>query len=331
VKDTNAVVVTNTSTTTQTVTIGNSGAQPFTLTLGLTGDFTDTTNCPATLPGNASCTVLITFAPSQPGTRQGLLSVTAGSDASPAFVGLTGTGTALITGNNTLAFGNVIVGQPAVQWYKITQSFTTLTATTPSPEFVAILVEDIGYGHGQPPSTAFASTYTSTCANCWLGVQFTPAQTGPQAATLTLTSSSSGTPAPFTLSGTGIPATGFLLTPITQDFGPVPVHSTSAPTLFTLTNQTAATLTLTAPGVTGDFAFSTLTLSGPAPTGGPSCTGTLAPGSSCFLEITFSPTGTRRISACAARSSSAAIAGSAGTSAKPVVASNMVLSASSSG
>jgi hypothetical protein len=288
----NAVVVTNTSTTTQTVTIGNSGAQPFTLTLGLTGDFTDTTNCPATLPGNASCTALLTFAPSQPGTRQGLLSVTAGANASPAFVSLTGTGTALLSGNNTLAFGNVIVGQPAVQWYKITQSFTTLTAASPSPQFAAILIEDIGFGHGQPPSSAFGATYTGSCINCWLGVQFTPAQTGPQAATLTLTSSSSGTPAPFTLSGTGIPATGLLLTPITQDFGPVPVHSTSAPTLFTLTNQTAATLTLTAPGVTGDFAFSTLTLSGPAPTGGPSCTGTLAPGSSCFLEITFSPTGT---------------------------------------
>ena len=282
----NAVVVTNTSTTTQTVTIGNSGAQPFPLTLGLTGDFTFTTNCPALLSGNATCSVLITFAPSQPGIRQGLLSVTAGSDASPAFVSLTGTGTALITGNNTLAFGNVIVGQPAVQWYKITQSFTTLTATTPSPEFAAILVEDIGYGHGQPPSTAFASTYTSTCANCWLGVQFTPTQTGPETVTLTLTSNTSGTPAPFSLTGNGIPATGLLLTPISQDFGPVPINSTSAPTLFTLTNQTAAPITLTAPTLTGDFAFST------APTGGPACTGTLAPAASCFLQIAFSPTNT---------------------------------------
>jgi trimeric autotransporter adhesin len=282
----NAVVVTATSTTTETVTIGNTGAQPFSLTLGLTGDFTDTTNCPATLPGNASCTVLITFAPSQPGTRQGLLSVTAGSNASPAFVSLTGTGTALITGNNTLTFGNVIVGQPAVQWYKITQSFTSLTASSSNPQYTAILVEDIGYGHGQPPSTAFAGTYTGTCVNCWLGVQFTPSATGSQTATLTLTSGSSGTPAPFSLTGTGIPSTGLLLTPTTQDFGPIPVNSTSAPTLFTLTNQTTAAITLTAPPITGDFTLS------PAPTGGPACTGTLAPGSSCFLQITFSPTAT---------------------------------------
>jgi hypothetical protein len=282
----NPVVVTTTSTTTQTVTLGNSGAQPFPLTLGITGDFTDTTNCPALLPGNASCSVLITFAPSQPGTRQGLLSVTAGSDASPAFVSLTGTGTALLSGSNSLTFGNVIVGQPSVQWYRITQSFTTLTTTTNTPQFAAILVEDIGYGHGQPPSTAFAETYTGTCISCWLGVQFTPAAPGPQTATLTLTSNTSGTPAPFTLTGTGIASTSLILTPTTQDFGPTPVNSTSAPTLYTLTNQTTAAITLTTSTITGDFALST------APTGGPPCTGTLAAGASCFLAVTFSPTTT---------------------------------------
>jgi trimeric autotransporter adhesin len=282
----NAVVVTTTSTAPQTVTIGNSGTQPFPLILGLTGDFTDTTNCPALLPGSASCSVLVTFAPSQPGTRQGLLSVTAGSDSSPAFVALTGTGTALLSGNNTLSFGNVLVGQPSVQWYKITQSFTTLTASTLSPEFAAILVEDIGYGHGQPPGTAFAGTYTGSCVNCWLGVQFTPSAAGPQTAILTLTSSTSGIPAPFTLTGTGISSAGLLLTPTTQDFGPIAVNSTSTPTLFTLTNQTTAAITLTTPTITGDFAFST------APTGGQTCTGTLAPGASCFLEVIFSPTTT---------------------------------------
>jgi hypothetical protein len=282
----NPVVVTTTSSTTQTVTIGNTGAQPFPLILGITGDFTDTTNCPALLPGNTSCSVLITFAPSQPGTRQGLLSVTAGSDTSPAFVALTGTGTALVSGSTTLTFGNVIVGQPEIQWYKITQSFTTLTTYTNSPQFAATLIEDIGYGHGQPPSTAFAQTYTGTCINCWLGVQFTPAAPGPQTATLTLTSNTSGTPAPFALTGTGIASTSLILTPTTQDFGPIPVNSTSAPTLFTLTNQTPAAITLTTPTITGDFAFST------APTGGPACTGTLAAGASCFLQISFSPTTT---------------------------------------
>ncbi len=287
------VLVTSTSTTTQPVTIGNVGAQPFALTFALTGDFTNTTNCPATLPGNSTCTVLLTFAPSQPGTRQGLLSVTAGSGSSPTYVNLTGTGTAIsTTPNSTLAFGDVLLGQPTVQWTKITAPFTTLTATTSAPDFKAILIEDTGYGHGNPPASAFTTTFTGSCTNCWLGVQFTPSTTGPQTATLTLTSTISGTPSPFTLTGTGLPLTGLILTPITQDFGTVPVHSTSAPILFTLTNLTTETITLTAPTTTGNFALADSTL---YPTGGQTCTGNLAPNASCFINLVFTPTTTGQL------------------------------------
>ena len=264
------VLVTSTSTTPQTVTIGNTGAQPFNLALAITGDFTPTTDCTATLAANSTCTVLITFAPSQPGTRQGLLSVTAGSGNSPAYVALNGTGSSILTvPNNALAFGNVLVGQPAVQWYKITSPFVTLTATTSSPDYEAVLIEDIGYGHGAPPPSTFATTFTGPCTNCWLGVQFTPSTIGPETATLTLASNTSGTPAPFALTGTGQALTGLVLTPITQDFGPVPVHSTSAPILFTLTNLTAATVSLSTPTTTGDFLIAS---EASAPTGGPPAT-----------------------------------------------------------
>jgi hypothetical protein len=284
------VLVTSTSATTQPVTIGNIGAQPFGLTLALTGDFTDTTDCPALLPGNSTCTVLITFAPSQPGTRQGLLSVTGGTGTSPAFVGLSGTGTSILTTpNNTLSFGDVIIGQPAVQWHKITSPFATLTATSSAPAYKAILVEDTGYGHGAPPTSAFTTTFTGPCTNCWLGVQFTPATAGPQIATLTLSSTTSGTPSPFTLTGTGLPLTGLLLTPLTQDFGPIPVHSTSAPTLFTLTNLTPAAVSLSTPTTTGSFTLADPTT---APNGGPACNGSLAPNASCFVNIIFTPTAT---------------------------------------
>ncbi|WP_433972480.1 beta strand repeat-containing protein [Tunturiibacter lichenicola] len=282
-----AVLVTTTSSTTQTVNIGNTGAVAFPLALTLTGDFTDTTDCTATLPGNSTCTVVIAFAPSQSGTRQGLLSVTTGSSSTPTFVSLSGTGTPILsTGNNTLAFGSVIVGQPSVQWYKITAPFPTLTATTSAPDFRAILVEDTGFSHGQPPPSAFLSTFTGTCTNCWLGVQFTPSTPGPQTASVTLSSSTSGTPAPLTLTGTGLALTGLILNPLTQDFGSVPVHSISAPLLFTLTNLTAANTSITNLAFSGDFALST------APSGGQPCSGTLAPNASCFFNANFAPTTT---------------------------------------
>ena len=285
----NPVVVTSASSSTQTITIGNTGASPFALALSLTGDFTDSTNCTATLAANATCSVVITFAPSQPGTRQGILSVTAGATSTPAYVNLIGTGTPILPANNgTLNLGDVIVGQPAIQWFKVSQSFSAFTATIPTSDFTAILVEDIGYGHGQPPTTAFTANPTGTCINCWLGIQFKPSTTGPRTATITLSSSSSGIPYTLNITGTGLPLLGLILTPVTQDFGTVPVHSTSAPTLFTLTNLTsnATPITVTAPAITGDFALSTTT------TGGSPCTGTLAANASCFGQITFAPTTT---------------------------------------
>lgn len=286
----NAIPATAISSTTQTVTLGNTGTQPIPLALTLTGDFTEATSCGATLNGASTCMVVITFAPSQPGTRQGLLSVTAGVATTPAYVALSGTATPILaTNNGTLDFGNVITGEPAVQWYKVTQSFPALAAATSDTAFKAILVEDIGYGHGTPPTSAFTSNATGPCTNCWLGLQFTPSVTGPQTATVSLRSNISGNAYPLALTGNGLPLTGLILTPINNDFGAVPLNSTSVPTLFTLTNLTSAAVTITRSTAIGDFSISS------APTGGASCAGTLAPTASCFIEVAFAPSTTGQI------------------------------------
>jgi hypothetical protein len=287
-----AVVVTGVSAGTQTLTVSNTGNSAFALALTLTGDFTDTTDCGASLAARSSCSIVVAFAPSAPGTRDGLIALTAGAGTTPAYVTLTGTGTAILSpaNNGTLNSGSGIVGQPSVQWIKVTQAFSNFAfsingAATGAP-FTAVLVEDIGYGHGQPPSTSFTASAKGTCFNCWLGVQFTPVSTGPETALLSLTSSTSGNPYLLTLTGTGLPLTGLILTPVAQDFGPVAVNSTSAPALFTLTNLVpgAAPITVNAPTITGDFSLST------TPSGGVLCGGPLAYTASCFVEIAFSPT-----------------------------------------
>ena len=282
------VLVTGTSASTETVTIGNTGAQPLPLTLALTGDFTDSTDCPAALPANASCSVLISFSPTQPGTRQGLLSVTTNPGSAPAYVSLTGTGTAILNAaNGALNFGDVLIGQPTVLFIHITTPFSSLTATSSAPDFRVLLVAapTAGrYGPGRQSTAAFLNTYTAPCSDCYVGVQFTPSSANSQTAALTLTSSAGGSPTTITLTGTGVPLTGLILTPAAQDFGSIPVHSSSAPVLFTFTNQTSATVQLSTPTVTGDFSF------GANPTGGPACTGPLAPNASCFLNLVFAPT-----------------------------------------
>ena len=287
----NAVVVTGVSSATQTLTIGNTGTTAFALSLVLSGDFTDTTNCTATLVGGASCKVVFTFVPSQPGTRQGLLAVTAGAGTTPAYVALSGVGTGILTpaNNGTLNFGGVIAGQPSVQWTKITQPFTSFTVATASTTlgapYTAILVEDTGYGHGQPPSSAFTTGATGTCYNCWVGVQFTPPATGLETGTLTLTSATGGSPYVLSLTGNGLPLTGLLLTPVVQDFGPVPINSASATELFAVTNLVAGgnSITVATPAVSGDFSISN------AVSGGVPCGGALAYTATCFIQIVFAP------------------------------------------
>jgi hypothetical protein len=286
------VAVTGVSSTTQTLTIGNTGTTAFALSLVLSGDFTDTTNCTATLAGGKTCNVVFTFVPSQPGTRQGLLAVTAGAGTTPAYVALSGVGTGIISpaNNGTLNFGGVIAGQPSVQWYKITQSFTsfavaTVSTTLGSP-YTAVIVEDTGYGHGQPPSSAFTTGATGTCYNCWVGVQFTPPVTGLIPGTLTLTSSATGSPYVLSLTGNGLPLTGLLLTPVVQDFGPVPINSASTTELFAVTNLVAggSSITVATPAVSGDFSISN------SVSGGAACGGALAYTASCFIQIDFAPT-----------------------------------------
>lgn len=290
----NAVVVTGVSSSTQTLTIQNIGTTAFALSLVLSGDFTDTTNCGATLGGGAQCSVVFTFVPSQPGTRQGLLAVTAGAGTTPVYVALSGVGTGILSpaNNGTLRFGGVIAGQPSVQWIKITQPFTGFTVATASTTlgtpYTAVIVEDIGYGHGQPPSSAFSTSATGTCLNCWVGVQFNPPTTGLETGTLTLSSSAAGSPYVLSLTGNGLPLTGLLLSPVVQDFGPVPINSVSTDALFAVTNLVAggSSITMATPTVTGDFSLSN------AVSGGASCGGALAYTASCFIQVDFAPSAT---------------------------------------
>ncbi len=76
----------------QTVTLGNHGDTPLTLgTIQVTGDFTETNNCPATVPAASSCVITITFTPTSAGNRSGALTVS-DSAQGPQTLALTGVG-----------------------------------------------------------------------------------------------------------------------------------------------------------------------------------------------------------------------------------------------
>ena len=288
IKFANPIAVTSLSPTTQTVSIINSGASPFALNLALTGDFVEATSCGASLGGGKTCAVVVTFAPSQPGSRSGLLAITAGAGTSPVYVQLSGTATVLLTPTNgVLDFGSVPVGQPQTQFYKVSQPFASLTVTASGP-YTTALIEDLGFGPGIPPASIFSSMITGVCHNCYVAVRFLPTAAGSQPGFLTLSSAKGGSPYVISLTGAGISSTGLLLTPTLHDFGTVPIHSTSGSVFFTLTNQSAAgaAIALSVPVAVREFALTNDT------TAGQPCAGTLAYGASCVVSVGFAPTAT---------------------------------------
>jgi hypothetical protein len=282
------VVVTQLASALQILTIANTGGNSFSLAITVGSDFYLVNGCPSQLAVGDSCLVQVGFAPSQPGQRDGLLSVAAGSGFTPVYVSLTGTGSAILpaTDGTSLDLGQTLLGVPVVAWYKVQQPIVSLTVDSNSNLFGLALVADTGTGHGSLAASNFSQTVTSNCNNCWLGVQFFPNAAGPVIATLVLKSTPGGNPYQLTLNGVGLPVEGMLLTPAEQDFGPVAVNSSTAAITFTLTNALAnkAEATIQSVTVNGDFLIAA------NDSGGASCAGTLASTASCFVQVVFAPT-----------------------------------------
>jgi hypothetical protein len=100
------------------VDVGGSASQTFLLTniapgglpapsLVITGDYSATTNCAATVPANSNCSITVIFSPTATGTRAGTLAVNSGVVSLP--VSLTGNGVDF-TLTVSPSSGNVIAG-----------------------------------------------------------------------------------------------------------------------------------------------------------------------------------------------------------------------------
>jgi hypothetical protein len=78
-----------------------------------TGDFGQTNTCPAppaTLAAGASCQVNVTFTPTQPSTRKGLVTIAGSAPITPQTIALVGAATDLSLSVPRLNFGSHAVG-----------------------------------------------------------------------------------------------------------------------------------------------------------------------------------------------------------------------------
>ncbi|HVL90766.1 MAG TPA: choice-of-anchor D domain-containing protein, partial [Actinomycetota bacterium] len=204
----------------QTATLTNTGTATLTLSTSFAGinpsDFLRVGGtCGSSLGAGGSCTILVAFKPTAPGSRSASLLVTSNAPGSPHAVALSGTGVAAPTlslNRTTVAFGNVEQG--------FTSPPQSIIVTNTGGATLNIGTITI--------SGAFASAFiksSDTCSNaavapstsCTIGVSFRPAALGGHNATLTIPSNAAGSPHTVALSGLGVdtikPLSAFTTTP----------------------------------------------------------------------------------------------------------------------
>src|SRR5215211_1760324 len=274
----------------QSATLTNSGSGTLAISsIAVVGanaaDYAQTNNCPATLAAGSSCTIAVTFGPTASGSRTASVTITDDAAGSPRNVALSGTGTSPTPGASVTP-GSLEFGSQLVDTAGDAKS-ATLTNTGTAPLTVGnITIGGTNASDYAQTNTCPASPSTlAVNASCTISVTFTPTAGGPRTATLTITDDAAGSPRNVALSGTGT-APSAALTPSTLTFGSQTV-GTPATQSTTLSNNGTAPLAISNITIAGanaaDYAHTT------------NCPATLAPGSSCTISVTFTPTapGTR--------------------------------------
>ena len=303
----------NTSSAPQTVTLSNVGTGTLTIVSisvsgANSGDFTRTTTCGTSLAAGTSCSVGVTFKPTAASNRSATLSVSDNASGSPQGVALTGTGTSPIASlsSTSLTFG--------LQAVNATSSPQTVTLSNTGN--VTMSIGGISLSGTNATDFSQTNTCSSTLGagnNCTITATFRPTSSGSKSASISIADNAPGNPHVISLTGTG---TGVSVSPTSLTFSSQNVGTTSAAKVVTLSNIGTTSLTGISISDTGTNAadFSQTT----------TCGTTLAAGSSCTINVTFSP------SASGSRSATLRIADSDPTSPQQVALAGTGMSSTAS-
>ncbi len=186
-----------TSSGVQTVALSNTGNSSLSLSgIQISGDFSETNNCPASLAPSANCAIGVTFTPAGVGSRVGTITITDNAFDNPQTVALTGTGATLTPSASlspaTLSFPTEPLGSASTSQ---TVTLTNTGSATLSISRIQI-AGDFSQTNNCPGNLAAGS-------NCSIQVTFTPTSSGSRTGTLTITDNGSNSPQAASLSGTG--------------------------------------------------------------------------------------------------------------------------------
>jgi hypothetical protein len=270
-----------TSSSPQTANLYNAGAAPLNLTsiqIGGTdpNDFSQTNNCPTSVPVGGGCQIQVTFTPTAAGNRQAELNIAYiafRGTPSPVSVSLTGQGVAAVS--VSLTPSNLTF---ATQLVKTTSPPQTATLTNTGSADVTI----------NSISASGPFSQTNNCPStlpvgqsCQIQVTFYPTQKGQANGTLSVADNASDSPQKVALSGVG---TILTFKPIGVNFGNQKVGTHSRPSAFTFSNQGTVALNISSIALgganPGDFSQTN------------NCPSSLAAGAHCTIRVTFTPTQT---------------------------------------
>jgi hypothetical protein len=182
----------------QTATLTNTGNQPITISsIAATVPFSQTNNCPSTLPVNSNCQIQVVFTPTKLGPAKGMLSVTDNAVGSPQTVALSGTGVSAVEFSPaSVDFGNQNVGTTSVP---IPITLTNIGPNTLSITQIAIK----GSNAGDFAQTNDCGNSVPPGGHCTITVTFTPTVKGQRSAKVSVSDDAVGSPQTVPLSGTG--------------------------------------------------------------------------------------------------------------------------------
>jgi hypothetical protein len=195
-------VVGTTSNPPQMETLTNTGGSELAInSVAITGtnatDFDQSSTCGSSLGAGASCTLNVTFTPSQLGPLSASITITDDAAGSPQVLSLTGAG-GDSGPNATLSATSLNFHTQEVDTSSSAQPITLSNYGTMTLSGISIAA-----------STNFGET--STCnstlasgANCTINVTFTPSQTGNLTGTLSVANTAADSPQTVALSGYGV-------------------------------------------------------------------------------------------------------------------------------
>ena len=249
-----------------TLLVTNFGTTPLSIeNVTTTGDFPTTTNCPAALQPGIACQVNVSFKPTAAGNRTGVLTITDSDPSSPQTAQLVGMGTNLSLQRPSLTYNAAqVLGVPTSQSIYVTNVGTTVQTIS---------------GVSATNDYSARSTCTKPLnpgAKCLITVTFTPTETGPRYGYLQIVSTDPSSPMDVRLIGKMATAVGLSSSSLT--YPAQKIHTTSAPQTITVTNAGSALLHFGSIKAGGAFHQTNTCISG------------VAPGGSCFIDVTFTPT-----------------------------------------